>query len=114
MYAAGSLQGIKIVIFVAVFHGVHSDYTLLWIFTEEQHGLGGGVAEAAGVRVRHLGQGELGPLSGRGKISTMTINSLCRDSGGKGKPKTDLRVFMVLGSVQGAFTRSAFIQSAFI
>jgi hypothetical protein len=73
MYAAGSLQGIKIVIFVAVFHGVHSDYTILWIFTEEQHGPEGGVAEAAGVRVRHLGQGEPGPLPGRGKISTVRL-----------------------------------------
>ncbi len=54
------------VIFVAVFHGVHSDYTILWIFTEEQYGPGGGVAEAAGARVRHLGQGEPGPLPGRG------------------------------------------------
>ena len=47
----------KIVIFsFAVFHGVHSYYTILWIFAEEQYGLGGGVDEAAGVRVRHLGQ----------------------------------------------------------
>ncbi len=61
----------KIDIFVAVFHGVHSDYTILRIFTEEQHGPGGGVAEVAGVRVRHLGQGEPGPLPGRGKISTV-------------------------------------------
>jgi hypothetical protein len=65
MYAAGSLQGIYICYFFAVFQGVHSDYTILWIFTEEQHGPGGGVAEAAGVRVRHLGQGEPGP-PGRG------------------------------------------------
>jgi hypothetical protein len=74
MYAAGSLQGIKIVIFVAVFHVVHSDYTILWIFTEVQHGPGGGVAESAGVRVRHLGQGEPGPLPGRGKISTLSFS----------------------------------------
>jgi hypothetical protein len=60
----------KIVIFVAVFHGVHSDYTILWIYTEEQHGPGGGVAEAAGVHVRHIGKGEPGPLPGRGVIST--------------------------------------------
>jgi hypothetical protein len=39
----------------------------LWIFAEEQYGLGGGVDEAAGVRVRHLGQGEPGPLPGRGR-----------------------------------------------
>jgi hypothetical protein len=36
-------------------------YTILWIFAEE-HGLGGGVDEAAGVNVRHLGEGEPGPL----------------------------------------------------
>ncbi len=50
---------------------LHSDYTILWIFTEEQHGPGGGVVEAAGVHVRHLGEGEPGPLPGRGVISTM-------------------------------------------
>ena len=55
MYAAGSLQGIKIVIFVAVFHGVHSYYTILRIFAEEHYGHGRGVDEAAGVRVRYLG-----------------------------------------------------------
>jgi hypothetical protein len=55
MYAAGSLQGIKIVIFVAVFHGVHSYYTILRIFAEEHYGHGRGVDEAAGVCVRHLG-----------------------------------------------------------
>jgi hypothetical protein len=54
-------KGSKIVIFVAVFHGVHSDYTILWIFAEE-HGFGDGVDEAAGVNVRHLGEGEPGPL----------------------------------------------------
>jgi hypothetical protein len=77
MYAAGSLQGIKIVIFVAVFHGVHSDYTILWIFTEEQHSPGGGVAEAAGVYVRHIGEGEPGPLPGRGVISTPFVVLFC-------------------------------------
>jgi hypothetical protein len=61
----------KIVIFVAVFHGVHSDYIILWIFTEEEYGPGGGVVEAAGVNVRHLGEGEPGPLPGRGVISTI-------------------------------------------
>ncbi len=60
----------KLVIFVAVFH----DYTILWIFTEEQHGPGGGVAEAAGVDVRHIGEGEPGPLPGRGVISTVSSN----------------------------------------
>jgi hypothetical protein len=35
-------KGFKIVISVAVFHGVHSDYTILWMFAGE-HGLGGGV-----------------------------------------------------------------------
>ncbi len=61
-------KGFKIVIFsFAVFHGVHSYYTILWIFAEEQYGPGGGVDEAAGVRVRHLGQGEPGPLPGRGR-----------------------------------------------
>jgi hypothetical protein len=54
-------KGFKIVISVAVFHGVHSDYTILWIFAEE-HGLGGGVVEAAGVNIRHLGKGGPGPL----------------------------------------------------
>ena len=29
-------KGSKIVIFVAVFHGVHSDYTILWIFAERK------------------------------------------------------------------------------
>jgi hypothetical protein len=49
-------KGFKIVIFpFAVFHGVHSYYTILRIFAEEQYGHGGGVDEAAGVRVRHLG-----------------------------------------------------------
>ena len=51
----------------AVFHGVHSYYTILWIFAEEQYGPGGGVDEAAGVCVRHLGQGEPGPLPVRGR-----------------------------------------------
>ncbi len=61
-------KGFKNVIFLfAVFHGVHSYYTILWIFTEEQHGPGGGVDKAAGVRVRHLGQEEPGPLPGRGR-----------------------------------------------
>ncbi len=63
-------------IFVIFVAGVHSDYTILWIFAEEQHGPRGGVAEAAGVRVRHLGQGEPGPLPGRGKISTNRVQSL--------------------------------------
>jgi hypothetical protein len=39
----------------AVFHGVHSYYTILRIFAEEHYGPGRGVEEAAGVRVRHLG-----------------------------------------------------------
>ncbi len=61
-------KGFKIVIFpFAVFHGVHSYYTILRIFAEEQYGHGGGVDEAAGVRVRHLGQGEPRPLPGRGR-----------------------------------------------
>jgi hypothetical protein len=61
-------KGFKIVIFpLAVFHSVHSYYTILWIFEEEQYGPGGGVDEAAGVRVRHLGQEEPGPLPGRGR-----------------------------------------------
>ncbi len=68
-------KGSKIVIFVAVFHGVHSDYTILWIFAErkkkEEYGPRGGVVEAAGVNVRHLGEGEPGPLPGRGVISTL-------------------------------------------
>jgi len=70
-------KGFIFVIFsIAVFHGVHSYYTILWIFAEEQYGLGGGVDEAAGVRVRHLGQGEPGPLPGRGRnlhIGTVII-----------------------------------------
>jgi hypothetical protein len=61
-------KGLKFVIFsFAVFHGVHSYYSILWIFAEEQYGLGGGVDEAAGASVRHLGQGEPGPLPGRGQ-----------------------------------------------
>ena len=61
-------KGLKFVIFsFAVFHGVHSYYSILWIFAEEQYGLGGGVDEAAGASVRHLGQGEPGPLPGRGR-----------------------------------------------
>jgi hypothetical protein len=61
-------KGLKFVVFsFAVFHGVHSYYTILWIFAEEQYGLGGGVDEAAGAGVRHLGQGEPGPLPGRGR-----------------------------------------------
>ncbi len=64
-------KGFQIVISIAVFHSVHSDYTILWIFTEEEHGFGGGVVEAAGVNVRHLGEGEPGPLPGRGVISTL-------------------------------------------
>jgi hypothetical protein len=54
-------KGLKFVIFPLQFS------TILWIFAEEQYGLGGGVDEAAGVRVRHLGQGEPGPLPGRGR-----------------------------------------------
>ena len=61
-------NGFKIVIFsFAVFHGVNSYYTILWILAEEHYGLGGGVDEAAGAGVRHLGQGEPGPLPGRGR-----------------------------------------------
>jgi hypothetical protein len=61
-------KGLEFVIFsFAVFHGVHSYYTILWIFAEEQYGLVGGVDEAAGAGVRHLGQGEPEPLPGRGR-----------------------------------------------
>ncbi len=67
----------------AVFHGVHSYYTILWIFAEEHYGPGGGVDEAAGVRVRHLGQEEPGPLPGRGRnphtIRIRTKNLLIRN-----------------------------------
>jgi hypothetical protein len=65
----------------AVFHGVHSYYTILWIFTVEQHGPGGGVDEAAGVRVRHLGQEEPGPLPGRGRNPHKYSSNNCKHSG---------------------------------
>ncbi len=49
-------KGLKMSFFpFAVFHGVHSYYTILRIFAEEHYGHGRGVEEAAGVRVRHLG-----------------------------------------------------------
>ncbi len=49
-------KGLKMLFFpFAVFHGVHSYYTILRISAEEQYGHGRGVEEAAGVRVRHLG-----------------------------------------------------------
>jgi hypothetical protein len=67
-------KGFKIVIFpFAVFHGVHSYYTILWIFAEEQYGPGGGVDEAAGVRVRHLGQEEPYPYQVEVEILTTTV-----------------------------------------
>ncbi len=46
----------KIVTFVAVFQ-CPLRYTILWMFAEE-HCLVGGVIEATGVYVRHLGEGE--------------------------------------------------------
>jgi hypothetical protein len=59
MYAAGSLQGFKIVLSFAVFHGVLSEPHHL-VDIAEDHGLGGGVDEAAGVSVQRLGEGEPG------------------------------------------------------
>ncbi len=62
MYAAGSLQRMLKFFSPLQFSTASSpSYTILWIFAEE-HGLGGGVDEAAGVNVRHLGEGEPGPL----------------------------------------------------
>ncbi len=73
------------------------DYTILWIFTEEQYGPGGGVAEAAGVCVRHLGEGEPGPLPGRGVISTAIERSgsipLTNGSGSR-RPK-NIRIWRI-------------------
>ncbi len=49
----------KTVLSFAVFHGVLSELHHL-VDVAEYHGLGGGVDEAAGVRVQRLGKGEPG------------------------------------------------------
>ena len=54
-------KGLKIVLSFAVFHGVLSKLHRL-VAIAEDHVLGGGVDEAAGVNVRQLGEGEPGPL----------------------------------------------------